>query len=105
MILYQQFLKYFSFDARIAHGKVCIGDTSLRKYMPKYIKPTSNINKITCGCETCISDMLLQIYLSKWRISKLDKLHKLHINSALTRLLQRSKNYFIEYRNQIFPNK
>ena len=35
------------FGARPVDGKVCIGDTSLRKYMPKYIKPTSNRNKIT----------------------------------------------------------
>ena len=31
-------------------GKVCIGDTSLSKYMPKYIKPMRNINNIICGC-------------------------------------------------------
>ena len=46
-------------SARTADGNVCIGDTSLRKYMLKYIKPTRNINKITCGCKSCISAMLL----------------------------------------------
>ena len=35
--------------------------------MPKYIKPTSNINNITCGCETCISAILIQSDISKWR--------------------------------------
>ena len=30
-------------------GKVCIGDTSLRKNKPKHIKPMSNRNNITCG--------------------------------------------------------
>ena len=35
------------FGAIIVDGNVCMGDTSLRKYMPKYINPTSNINKIT----------------------------------------------------------
>ena len=32
------------------------------------------------------------------------KLDKLYINSASTRILQISKNYFIEYKNQIFSN-
>ena len=40
--------------------KVYIGDKYLRKHMPKNIKPMSNIDKITYGCETCISDMLLK---------------------------------------------
>ena len=48
--------------------------------------------------------MLLQSDLNKWRLSKLAKLDRLYINSASTRLLQRSKNYFIEYKNQVFPN-
>ena len=48
------------FFARNVDGKVCIGDMSLRNYTPKNIKPMSNRNNITCGCKTCISDMLLQ---------------------------------------------
>ena len=40
--------------------KVYIGDTTLRKYMPKNMTPTSYKNKIACGCKTCISAMLLQ---------------------------------------------
>ena len=48
------------YDARKVYEKLCIGDTSLRKYMPKYIKPMSKINNITCGCKKYISDMLLQ---------------------------------------------
>ena len=48
------------FDARNVDGKLCIGYTSLRKYMPKYIKPTSKINTIACGWETFISAMLIQ---------------------------------------------
>ena len=48
--------------------------------------------------------MLLQPYLSKWRLSKLSKLDKLYINYASTRLLQIPKNDFIEYKNQIFTN-
>ena len=35
------------FSARTVHGKICIGDTSLRKYMPQYIQPMNKINKIT----------------------------------------------------------
>ena len=73
-------------------GKVCIVDTSLRKYIPKYIKPMNNKNKITCGCETCISTMLLQSDISKWRLSLLAKLDKLYIHSVSTRLLQISKH-------------
>ena len=48
------------FGARNEYGKVCIGDKSLIKYIPKHIKPTSIINNITCGYETCISAMLFQ---------------------------------------------
>ena len=48
--------------------------------------------------------MLLQSYLNKWRISQLSKLDKLYNNSAPDRLLKRSKNYSIEYTNQMCPN-
>ena len=48
--------------------------------------------------------MLLQSYLNECCLSKLAKIDKLYINSASTRLLQRSKIGFIEYKNQIFPN-
>ena len=36
--------------ARTVDGKVCIGDTSPSKYMPKYITPVRNRNNIACGC-------------------------------------------------------
>ena len=52
--------------------------------MPKYIKPTSKINTIACGCETFISAMLIQSDINKWRLSQLAKLDKLYINSAST---------------------
>ena len=68
-------------------GRGVIGYKSLRKYMQKYIKPMSKINKITCGFKTCISAMLLQSDLNKLRISKLAKLYKLYIYSGSTRLL------------------
>ena len=68
--------------SRTVDGKLCIGGTSLRKYMPKYIKPMSNINNIICLWLTCIRAMLLQSYLNKWGISKLAKLDKLYINST-----------------------
>ena len=48
--------------------------------------------------------MLLQSDLNKWRLSQLDRLDGLYINSASTRILQMSKNNFIEYKNKIFPN-
>ena len=77
---------------------------SLRKNRPKYIKPMSNINNITCGYETSISAMLLQSDINKWIISQLTKLDKLYNNYASTRILERSNYYFIEYKKQIFPN-
>ena len=67
-------------------GKLCIGDASHRKYMPKYIKLTRNRNNITRGCKTCISAMILQSNLNKWRLSQLAKLDKLYINSESTRI-------------------
>ena len=72
--------------------------------MPIYIKPMSNIDHIKQGCKTCLSVMLLQSDINKWRLSQLAKLDKLYINSASTRLLQRSKNDSIEYKIKMFPN-
>ena len=63
-----------------------------------------NINMIACGCKTFISDTLLQSDLNKWRISQLEKLDKLYMNSSSTRILQIYKDYFIECNNKIFPN-
>ena len=63
--------------------------------MSKYVKPMSKINNVTCGCETCISAMLLQWDLNKCRLSPLAKPDKLYINSESTRLLQISKHDFI----------
>ena len=48
------------YGAKNEDEKVCIGDKSLIKYIPKHIKPTSILNKITCGYETCIIAMLFQ---------------------------------------------
>ena len=92
------------FCGRHVDGKVCIGDTSLRKYMPKYIKPMSKRNNITCGHKTCIRAILLQSDLNKLWLSQLAKLDKLYINSVPNRIFQRYKINFIEYKNQIFPN-
>ena len=72
--------------------------------MAKHIKPTSNINIITCGYETCISTMLLNSGLNKWQLTQLAKLDKLYINAASTRPLQIYHIYYIYYDNQTFPN-
>ena len=104
MILYYRFLKYGSHGVRNEDVRVCIGDIYLRKYMPKHMELTNNINNITCGCENCISAMLLQYNFNKWRVELLAQLDKLYINAASSRILQRSKKYYIEYKNQIFPN-
>ena len=45
---------------RTVDGNIFIGYTSLSNYKPKYIKPMSKRNKITCGCETSIIATLLQ---------------------------------------------
>ena len=73
--------------ARTIDRNICIGYKSLRKYTPKNMKPMIDRNNITCGCETCISAMLLQSDLNKWRISKLAKIDKVYRNYASTRLL------------------
>ena len=82
--------------ARTIDGNICVRYMSLRKYIPKTIKPMSDRNKITWGCETCISVMLLQSDINKWRISQLSKLGNLYIDSASTRHLEIYKNCFIE---------
>ena len=60
----------------------------------------SNRNDILCGCETCISAMLLQSDINKWRLRKLAKLDKLYINSVSDILLQRSNIYYVEYNDE-----
>ena len=72
-------------------GKVFIWYTSLIKYMTKHIKPMSNRNNITSGCETCIIAMLLQYCFNKWWLTQLEELDKLYINAVSTMILQRSK--------------
>ena len=62
----------------------------------------SNRNKITYGCETCISAMLLQSDLNKLRLSPLTKLDKFYINSESNRLLQIYNINFIEYNDPIY---
>ena len=85
-------------------GKLCIVDTSLSRYMPKYIKQMSKINDFTYGCKSCISAMLLQKYLNTCRLSQLDKIDKLYISSTSTRLLLRYMINFIDHKSQMFPN-
>ena len=69
----------YVFFARTFYGKVFIGDTPLKKYIPKYIKPTSNINSIERGWETFISAMLLQSDINKWSLLQLEKIDKLYL--------------------------
>ena len=68
-------------------GKLFIEDTSLIKYMPKHVKPMREKRSI-CGYETCISAILFQYDLNKWRLTQLEKLDKLYIHEASTRLLK-----------------
>ena len=64
--------------------------------MPKYIRPKSYINNITCGNKTCISAMLLQSHLNKCRLLQLTKLDKLCLSSTSTRTSKISNIYFVE---------
>ena len=52
--------------------------------------------------QTYISAMLLQSYLNKRQLSQLDRIDKLYIKSALSRLLQRSKIDFVGYKIKYF---
>ena len=55
--------------ARNEYGIVFIGDAYLINYIPKHVKSIIKTNKIECGCETCISDMLLQSEFNKWELT------------------------------------
>ena len=73
--------------------------------MPKHINPITAINNMTYRCKTCISAMLLRSDLNKWRLTTLEKLDRLYINSISTAPFHISKIDFFKYNNQIFPNK
>ena len=64
-----------------------------------------NRNNVTCGCETCISAMLLQSDLNKLRLKMLTQVDTFYINAASTRLSQRSNKYYIQYKDQDFTKK
>ena len=61
------------YDARDENGIVCIGDTSPRNYTPNKMNPTRDIDRISFGCETCISVVYLQSNLNKWMSTKLKR--------------------------------
>ena len=56
----------------------------------------SNINKITCVCETCISAVLLKYSLNEWCLTTLAQLYKFLINAVATMILQKYKKDYIE---------
>ena len=87
---------------RTMDDKVCIGHTSINKYMPKYIKPMRNRNNITCGCDEYISAMLLQSDLNKCTLSQLEKLDKLYINYASTNFHKYLRSILLNTRIRIF---
>ena len=71
------FYKYLRVDFVVPEnkdGRVCIDGTSLIKYTPKHRNPTINRNNIICGCETCMSTILLQSDLNKWWLIQLKQL-------------------------------
>ena len=56
-----------SFGTRNVDRKLCIGDTSIRRYTLINIKPRCNRNVISCKWKICISAMLLQSDMNKWQ--------------------------------------
>ena len=74
------------YGAHDNEGEICIGDKPIQKHLPKYVEPIINRNKIKCGCETCISSMLLQYKYNKWKLIQIYKFEKLFHNYAPTRI-------------------
>jgi hypothetical protein len=48
-------------------GKVIISDTSLRRLLPKELRPATERHKQMCCCETCMSPRMLQSSLNAFR--------------------------------------
>ena len=48
-------------------GKVIISDISLRRLLPKELRPATERHKQMCCCETCISPLMLQSSLNAFR--------------------------------------
>ena len=101
MILFWQFINVYFLVLCMAKEKICIGDTSHRKYIPKHINPTSNINTITCVCETCNDSMLLQSGLNQLQLIKLYKFEKHFHNSTPTSIVQIWKVLYEACRNYV----
>ena len=47
-------------DAKDVDGDVIIGETSLRKFIPKNVKQMAFQKRDVCACETCVSAYLMQ---------------------------------------------
>ena len=84
------------YSAQDEEGRLYTGDTLPRKYTPKHINSTRNINNITCVCETCIRAMFLKSDLNKLQLRLLDFFEKLYHNFATIRILQITNKYHNE---------
>ena len=56
------------------NGKVIVSESSLRKILPRNIKPMSKQKRVLCGCEACITADLLQLSLNAWQQKHLKRL-------------------------------
>ncbi len=52
-------------------GAIIISDTTLRKLLPKELRPATETHKQLCGCVFCITAALLQKTLNAFRLRSL----------------------------------
>ena len=90
-------------EVRDDNGKVIVSEYSLRKILPKNIKPMSKQKRLLCGCESCITADLLQSSLNAWRQKHLKRLE--HVMNSRSRL-RLGATYIYRwnrYKDQAFP--
>ena len=63
-------LSRWIFWCMLKNNIVCISDISSIKYMPRQIKPTRNLYRVTCVYRTYIGSILLQSDLNKLQLSQ-----------------------------------
>jgi hypothetical protein len=66
-------------------GAIIISDTTLRKLLPKELRPATETHKQLCGCELCITAASLQKTLNAFRLRSLKMMKE---RSALARAVR-----------------
>jgi hypothetical protein len=67
---------------RDADGNIIISDTTLRKLLPKELRPATETHKQLCGCELCNTATSLQKTLNAFRSRTLKQLQE-SVNRAV----------------------